>query len=226
MCCSRYKSFLALPLSVLIGGCASLSGWETQTAPDNFVEDTLILGEVIVITTREQALSNDGLFEGWREKLVSAGYSDSDIADGSEVSIWTYCYAHNSGVPMCTHSGHYIAHVPLGLRKQLRGHPPNPQDAHGDLVEVKLTETEGGYLVGEVVAIYREAGDWCHCREAYLKYPGAVYSVLSTLMLVGPPQGMWIECDMKEGEGWQRRPVRGAPLSDGPPVSEWVKFPR
>lgn len=84
----------------MVGGCTSLSGWEAQSASKGFVEGTVILGEAVVIATREHAVYNDGLFSGWREKLSAAGYSDNDIADGSEVTIWTCCYARNGGVPM------------------------------------------------------------------------------------------------------------------------------
>ena len=219
-CCLSY-ALLLLPL--LMEGCANLPGWQTEYASDDFVENTVILGEAVVVATREEALSNRGHFVGWREKLISAGYSDYDITDGSEVSIFTYCYAHNSGVYPCSHTGHYVAHIPPELRKGLKGEWDNPQ---GDLVEVRLTKTAEGYLVGEVFAIYRKSENWGNCRLEHLQQPSTAYVIFSKLMLVGPPRAMWIECDMDKSEGWQRRPVRGAPLSGANPVSEWIKLPR
>ena len=219
---SCYLSYALLLLSLLINGCASLSGWQTEYASDDFVEGTVILAEVVRITTREEALSKDGFFEGWRDKLISAGYSDNDIVDGSEVSVWTYCFVHNSGVYWCSHTGHYVAHVPPELRKGLKGDTDYP---HGDLVEVRLIKNETGYLVGEVTEIYKKSDDWDNCHIAHYEPLEPLYPIFATLMLVGPPQAFWIECEMDSSEGWQRRPVRGAPPSAGNPVSEWVKFP-
>ena len=71
--------------SLLAVGCASVSSWQTETAPDDFVDGTHILAEVVLIATREQALTAGGLMEGWRDKLVDVGYSEDDIVDGSEV---------------------------------------------------------------------------------------------------------------------------------------------
>jgi hypothetical protein len=218
-----HKSIFYFLILILSGGCSTLSGWDTQSASNSFIDGTVVLGEVITIATREETLNRGGYFQGWRDKLISAGYSDKDIVDGSEVSVWTYCFAHNSGVDWCSHTGHYVAHVPDELRKELKGDDQYP---HGDLVEVKLGKTEKGYLVGEVVAVYREAENWNNCHIEKLQPSSALYSAVSTLMLVGPPQGAWIECEMDANQGWKRRPVSGAPLSAGQPVSEWVKYPK
>lgn len=211
---------------LLTAGCASQSGWETQSSPGDFANGTRILAEVVLVTTREQVLANQGLMRGWREKLVSAGYFDSDIVDGSEVTVWSYCYGWNSGVPICAHHGHYVAHVPLEVRDGLQGDSDSEWDTSGDLVEVELTKTQSGHLVGKVVSVYRKFDDWTPCRKTSLQQRSELGSVMSSLAGIGPPRAMWIECDDTESEGWIRRPVRGAPVSAGPPISEWIKLPQ
>ena len=82
-----------------------------------------------------------------------------------------------------------------------------------------------GRLFGEVVGAYRPSTDWGDCREATLDRSGAETALLS-LTMVGPPRASWMRIAPapEENEGWSRRPVLGAPLSRGPPVSEWVKL--
>lgn len=220
---SRIGLACFLLVLLLAAGCASQSGWETQSATSDHVDGTRILAEVVLVTTREQVLANQGLMKGWRNKLLDAGYSDSDIVDGSEVTVWSYCYGWNSGVPICAHHGHYVAHVPAELREGLQGDPDSDWETSGDLVEVELTSTRSGYLVGKVVALYRKADDWSPCRKTSLQQRSDLGSALSLLAGVGPPRAMWIECDSDNSAGWIRRPVRGAPGSPGPPISEWVK---
>lgn len=184
------RSALLLSLSLLTGACASLSGWQTESAGEDFPDGLRILGEVIMVTSREEALSGRGLLKGWPDTLISAGYTESDIVDASGVTVWAYCYGHN-----------------------------------GDLVEIELTRTPSGALVGKVIAVYRKSADWAPCRDAYLQL-GDAYSVMTTLAGVGPPRANWIECDAEaENDGWIRRPIPGAPASVGPPVSVWVKSP-
>ncbi|MDA1076762.1 MAG: hypothetical protein O3A63_18720 [Proteobacteria bacterium] len=217
---------LAILLPALLNfGCAAQSGWETQTAPADFVNGSRILAELVLVTTREEAISAGGLMEGWRSKLLEAGYMDEDIVDGSEVTAWTYCYGWNSGVSICAHHGHYVAHVPAELRGHLQGDPDNNWETSGDLVEIELTRTPSGYLVGTVVGVVRKATDWSPCRKTSLKLISETSAALATLAGVGPAQGMWIERDNLESEGWIRRPVVGAPGSAGPPISEWIKSP-
>ncbi len=212
-------------LALFFTGCASLSGWETESAGEDFPDGLRILGEVIMVTSRAEALSGNGLMKGWRDKLISAGYTDDDIVDGSEVTVWAYCYGHNSGVPLCAHHGHYVAHVPEALRAELRGDPDSESESSGDLVEVELTRTPSGALVGKVISVYRKSGDWSPCRDAYLQRGGAS-AALMTMSGVGPPRANWIECDaLIEQDGWTRRPVPAAPMNNGPPVSVWVKVP-
>lgn len=212
-------------LSLLTTGCASIPDWDTKSASSDFVDGTRVLAEVVLIATRHQVISNDFGTDGSLAMLISAGYTDNDIVDGSEVTVWSYCFGHNSGVHICRHTGHYIAHVPLELREGLQASPA--WDTTGDLVEVELTKTPTGYLVGKVVTVYRKSEDWSPCRRAEYQPTSELSNVLlSTLTTVGPPRAKWIECENLEGEGWVRRPVRGAPPSKGPPISEWVKIPQ
>ena len=220
----RHSPKLVLLMSLFATGCASLSGWETESSSKDFVNGTRILTEVIMVATRNQVIAEEGLLKGWRKKLISAGYSDKDIVDGSEITVWSYCYGHNSGVPLCAHHGHYVAHVPPELRHGIQGDPDANSETSGDLVEIELKRSPTGELVGNLVAVYRKSGDWGSCRDVYLER-GEVSSALLALMVVGPPRANWIECDHAESDGWVRQPVIGAPLSHGPPVSQWVKFP-
>lgn len=214
---------VALTVFLVLTGCATHHGWKTRTAPNDFVDGTIVLAEVILSASREQVFEGQGILEGWRDTLLAAGLSDHDIVDGSEVTLWTYCYGHNSGVPLCAHHGHYLAHLPEHLRKEIRGDPDSRNDTNGELVEVKLTRMPSGRLFGEVVSVFRPSTDWGDCREATLDRSGTETALLS-LTMVGPPRASWIECTGAESEGWVRRPVVGAPLSKGPQVSEWVKL--
>jgi hypothetical protein len=221
---SSVRRWSALGLVLLTSGCASVSGWETESAPADFPDGLRVLGEVILVTSREEALAGQGLMKGWRDKLIAAGYTAGDIVDGSELTVWAYCYGYNSGVPVCAHHGHYVAHVPRSQHDEPQGNPPhNP--ASGDLVEIELVRTSSGALVGTLVAVYRKSGEWSPCREAFLERDSASTAILS-VSGVGPPRANWIECDSAvEADGWVRRPIAGAPTSTGRPVSVWVKFP-
>lgn len=209
--------------SLALSGCASDYGWQTQTASAGFVDGTQVLGELVMNPTREQALSGAGIFRGWAGKLGELGYAESDIVDGSTATAWAYCYGHNSGVPLCTHHGHYVVRVPPEFRGGLN-FDDDGADTSGDLVEIELTATPSGQVVGTLVGIYRKSGDWRDCRIAGLD-TGSTSAALSILGGVGPPQANWLECDNAGMDGWLRRPVVGAPPSRTTPVSEWVRLP-
>ncbi|MBA6294374.1 hypothetical protein H4J58_03185 [Colwellia sp. MB3u-70] len=177
-----------------------------------------------MITTRDESLSNKGLLLGWRDKLISAGYTDNDIVDGSEITIFTYCYGWNSGVSICAHHGHYVAHVPVELQGKLKGDLDATWSTSGDLVEVELNKTPKGYIVGKVVRLFRKSDDWSPCRKVSLEQVSEASVVLSTLAGIGPARAMWIECDESNAGGWTRRPILHGPQSAGPPISEWVKL--
>lgn len=207
----------------LLAGCATSGDWQTETAGPDFENGTRVLGELILQATREQVVANEGLMRGWREKLLEAGYTNEDIVDGSEVTVFAFCYGHNSGVPLCAHHGHFVAHVPVELRDGLHFDDDSDPATSGDLVEVELQRTASGKIVGTLVGVYRSAEDWSPCRSANLER-GAVASTILALSSVGPPRAMWIECEASiENDGWVRRPVPGAPPSSGPPVSQWFK---
>lgn len=205
-------------------GCSVNSGWQTANADEGFADGTHVLGELILSTSREQALGNEGVMQGWREKLLSLGYDDADIEDGSSVTVWAYCYGHNSGVPQCAHHGHYVAFVPAGYREGLHFEDDGDPDTSGDIVEVELVRTPKGAIVGKLVGVYRPSADWGDCRMESLQR-GALSSTLAILSGVGPPRAIWLECDSAAADGWSRRPVRGAPLSTSMPVSEWIRLP-
>lgn len=205
---------------LLLGGCATSGGWQTESAGPEFKDGTRVLGELVLSATREQVLANEGLMRGWRDKMLVAGYTDADIVDNSEVTVFSFCYGHNSGVPLCAHHGHFVAHVPEELRAGL--HFDTGQDVDGDLVEVELMRNANGDIVGKLIGVYRSAEDWSPCRSASLE-SGEVSSALMSLSGVGPPRAMWIECENVDQDGWERHPVPGAPPSAGAPVSTWFK---
>lgn len=215
---------LALAISLFAGGCAANSGWQTEAAPEDFVAGTRVLGELILSATREQALGGEGIFREWKQKLAELGYTDADIVDGSEATVWAYCYGHNSGVPLCAHHGHYIVHLPPELREGLTFNDNGDTSTPGDLVEIELVKTPSGKIVGKWGGVYRSAADWGDCRSESLQR-GALSTTMSVLSGVGPPRALWIECANAAADGWLRRPVRGAPPSAPTPVSEWVKVP-
>lgn len=214
---------LFTPVALLLSGCAANYGWHTETAGADFEPGTHVLGELIMRPTREQVLSGDGIMRGWAGKLRELGYSETDIVDGSEATVWAFCFGHNSGVPLCTHHGHYLVHIPVEFRDGLHFDDDSP-DTSGDLVEIELMATPSGYLVGRWVGVYRVAGAWAGCRVETLER-GPVSTTLTLLGGVGPPRANWLECDDVSADGWTRRPVAGAPLSQPTPVSEWVRKP-
>ncbi len=214
-----------LSACVSLTACNSLSGWDTQSASDDFVDGTRIIGEVILIASRDQVLEGNGLLRGWRDKLFSAGFTDEDIVNGSEVTVWTYCFGWNSGVDVCAHNGHYVAHVSSELIEELQLNSDEATGTSGDLLEFELMRSPQGYLIGKAVSVFRRTEDWGPCREARYQPTSQTSSALLTLSGVGPPQGLWIDCEGLESDGWIRRPVSGAPIPAGPPISAWIKLP-
>lgn len=208
-------------LSLAVGGCAGR--WHTETAGSNFVNGTKVLGELILNATREQVLANEGLMHDAQQKFIAAGYRDEQIVDNALVTVFSYCYGHNSGVPLCSHHGHFIAFVPVELRGTLTFDEDNPE-ATGDLVEVELTRIADGNIVGKVISVYRTSGNWGPCRLARLG-DRPVNDAMMDLSGIGPARALWIECEGIEDEGWIRMPVPGAPANNGPPVSQWFKLP-
>lgn len=223
---SPQKSTFLVAACLVAGGCASNYGWQTETAEADFVDGTRVLGELIMSAARSQVLSEQGIFRGWRAKLLESGYTDADIVDGSEVTVWSYCYAHNSGVPLCTHHGHYLVHVPEEFRAGLSFDDDVGSDARGDLVEIELRTTPSGKIVGNWIGVYRKAADWGDCRVEELRR-SSLSSTVSILGGVGPPRANWLECESAADDGWLRRVVPGAPPPyEQFPVSQWIKRPQ
>ena len=146
---SHFRRGATLSAFLVLTGCATHEGWEIPTASNDFVDGTVVLAEVILSASREQVTEGEGVLEGWRDTPLAAGYQDRDIVDYSEVTWWTCCYGHNSGVPLCAHHGHFLAHLPTHLWNRVRGGPDNRTDTNGELVEVRLTRMPGGRLFGE-----------------------------------------------------------------------------
>jgi len=221
MCRNLSRALCALGMTVSIAGCATSGDWQTERVGPDFNNGTVVMGELVQNTTRQQVLANQGLMNGARQKLIAAGYSDEDIQDNAVATVWTYCYGFNSGVPLCAHHGHFIAFVPQKLRGELT-FDEDSAEMSGDLVEVELSRNPDGNIVGKLVAVYRQSADWNPCRQARLG-ERPVNDVLTSLMGVGPARALWIECEGIEDDGWIRMPVPAAPFNNGRPVSQWFK---
>jgi hypothetical protein len=215
--------------ALALGGCAASMDWQTEKADPGFVDGTRILAQAAVLYTRDQILAGkrevnsqtDRIPERWREKLLSVGFSDADIVDGSELGSQTYCYAFDT-VITCRHRGIYLAHVDPSLQGKIN---LQTRWTRGDIVEIELRKTPSNDLVGVVVATYRKFDSWQDCRMEDLGDMGILkYSPY------GPWNAGWLECDGLEERGWSPRIVRSAPYSDPnkPPVRhvrEWIKLP-
>lgn len=219
---SKFAVTTTIMFVMIIQGCASISGWQTEKAGTDFKNGTRVLGELVYKASHENIQKNEGRFNGAKEKLLTAGYSESEIEEGSVVTIFTYCYGHNSMVPICRHSGYYIAYIPGNPDRRLTySNDVQNENKTGDLVEIELTRTEKGDVVGKFISVYRKSGEWNECHGSTLKARPINDAIMS--FSVGPPRAAWIECDGIEKEGWTRQPVPGAPFNTGTPVSEWIK---
>lgn len=208
-------------LAVLsLTGCATSGDWQTETAGSDFRDGTIVLGELVLSASRQEVLANQGLMSGAHKKLIAAGYGDDQIVDDAVATVWTYCYGHNSGVPLCSHHGHFIAYVPEEFRGRL-SFDEQGEGMAGDLVEISLTRNADGGLVGKVVAVFRKSGSWEPCRQARLG-DRPVNDALMSLGGVGPARALWVECEGIQDEGWVRMPVPAAPPND-PRVSQWFR---
>jgi hypothetical protein len=211
----------------LTTSCSQMSGWQTESASTDYRDNTRVLAELIVFATRDEVMAADSnrpwsvLWEHWPERLSAAGYSDADIVDGSEAVAWSYCFAYNNTVPLCSHYGYYPIHIPLEFRDNLAVHNDGDPNTQGDLVEIQLVRVADGSLVGKVVDVYRRSNDWSPCRTQRREGKGSVTGNAA----YGRPQGWWIECEGIESDGWIRQPVDGTPPGIEPPVSQWIKLP-
>jgi len=209
-------------ISIALSGCAEPRVRQTEFAPPGFVNGTVVLAEVGGVTPRETMLhpapENEWVHpSSVRQGLLSIGYTDADIVDGSVVVARSFCYTHSTG--HCRTWGYYFAYLPPALRGKItfsmdeHDRKVRPQ---GDLLEIELREAPAKQLVAVVVAIYRKSGDWGSCRLEDFD--------------AGNRYAMWIDCDGLEAEGWVRQHVPGSPSPPrGSPdrdAHEWIKLPR
>ncbi len=192
---------------------------------DSSVNRTKVLVQLIRVFKRSEIIDPSGqekmYTSGWREKLLSAGYKDSDLVDGSEVVTISDSYASASAPGTTWHENAYMAHVPPNFKGHLV--PRERQDnsipvneriyARGDVVEIELQATPSGSVIALVTAIRRPFNDWKDCRRDQL-VPSGIY-LLSPL---GPPQGISLTCDGLEAESWNK-------MSTIYGVYEWRKSP-
>ena len=179
-----------------------------EDVPSGFQSGTHILGEVVKHYTRDEVIQDKlpRFTSALKNDLLAAGIAESDIVDGSEVGVSTYCYAHNSSVSPCTHMGYYMAHASPELRDQVK---------QGSIVEVNVRINKENRLMGSIVRVYGHGNDPAlGCSAQKLNYKG-----LATFSPLGPPNAVWLDCigiPLLQ-EGWVKKSVPGAPC--GPFVS-------
>ena len=90
---------------------------------DSSVNRTKVLVQLIRVFKRSEIIDPSGqekmYTSGWREKLLSAGYKDSDLVDGSEVVTISDSYASASAPGTTWHENAYMAHVPPNFKGHL-----------------------------------------------------------------------------------------------------------
>jgi hypothetical protein len=197
--CASFKLSLALGICLFL--CACGGGVPVrEDVPPGFQSGTHIIGEVVKLYTRNQVLKNElpKFTSDLKSDLLATGISESDIVDGSEVGVFTYCYAHNSSVSCLEHMGYYMAHASPELRDQIK---------LGSVVEVDVSLNKKNRLMGSIVRVYGAIDDPAvGCSLKKLNYKG-----LATFSPLGAPVGAWYDCKGMEKDEWVRRCVRGAP---------------
>lgn len=189
-----------------------------EDVPPGLQSGTHILGEAVKLYTRDQVLQNKlpKFTSKLIDDLLASGVPESDIVDGSEIGVFTYCYAHNSSVSCLEHMGYYMAHSSADLRNQIK---------LGSIVEFRVNINKENRLMGSVVRVHGDINDTSvGCEIQKLNYKG-----LATFSPLGPPIGAWYECKGKEKDGWVKKCVIGAPptgpLGERTCVSELQKPP-
>jgi hypothetical protein len=135
--------------------------------------------------------------------LLASGIPESDIVDGSEIDVVTYCYAHNSSVG-CKNIRGYITHASPDFRNQIEVN---------SVVAIKVDINKENRLMGSVVRVYGQFKDPAlNCGFIYLNYKG-----LSSFSPYGPPVAQWFECKGITDDGWVRKCAPDAPW--GGPIS-------
>jgi hypothetical protein len=186
--------------------------------PSGFQSGTQILGQVAKVYSQDDVLDNKRpiVTSELKKDLLEIGVPESEILDGSEVQVSTYCYAWNSSVG-CNHISRYMAHASPELRGKIK---------RGSIVAVKMYVTKNKRLVGLVMHDYGDGEDpKLDCESLSLNYKG-----VSSFSPLGPPIGAWFHC---KGipllqEGWVKKNVPEAPCGpfiSGPCVFELQKPP-
>ncbi len=193
-----FAIFFALALSA----CGS-DPLREQVTP-GLLTGSEILGEVVTAVALKDILRHRD-FSGYREDLLATGVPAEEIVEGSEVIVFSYCYAHNSRVG-CKHGGRYVAHVAADLREKL---------GVGSIVSAKLTLSDGRWPLARISEVFGKVDDPAlDCTHRRLDYRG-----LASFSPYGPPIGGWLECKGIQAQGWVRKCVAGAP-PPGPASSQ------
>lgn len=216
---AKSTGFEILPVlcfCLLISACATSS--VRGNIQSGFQSGTQILGQVARVYSRDDVLENKRplVTSELKKDLLEIGTPESEILDGSEVQVNTYCYAWNSSVG-CKNISMYMAHASPELKGKIK---------RGSIVAVKMYVTKENRLVGLVVHDFGEGEDpKLGCESLSLVYKG-----LSSFSPLGPPIGIWLYC---KGipllqEGWVKKNVPEAPCGpfvSGPCVFELQKPP-
>jgi hypothetical protein len=192
-----------LGLCVIISACGTTP--VREEIPSGFQSGTEILGVVTRLYSRDEVLQNKRplLTADLREDLLASGIPETDIQDGSEMEVVTYCYAWNSQVG-CKNIRGYMAHASPDLRDQIKVN---------SVVAVKLDMNKENRLMGSVVRVYGQFKDPAlSCEFIYLNYKG-----LSSFSPYGPPVAQWFECKGIGDDGWVKKCAPDAPW--GGPIS-------
>ena len=211
-----FTTLSALCFCLLTSACGTTS--IREDVPSGFQSGTQILGQVAIVYSRDDVLENKRpiVTSELKKDLLEIGVPESEILDGSEVQVSTYCYAWNSSVG-CKHVSRYMAHAAPEIRGKIK---------RGSIVAVKMYVTEEKRLVGLVVHDFGDGEDpKLGCEPLSLVYKG-----LSSLSPLGPPIGAWFYCKQIPllQDGWVKKNVPEAPCGpfiSGPCVFELQKPP-
>lgn len=221
------RRLLVVVAVMTLAGCAAMgTDWKTERAGSNFVPGTEMILEAMTRLTRQDVLANRNVAAGAMEKFVAIGHEESELKDGAAGVLFSYCYAFNSSVHPCSHNGLYLAWVPEGLRDSITYANDPGEHNRGDLLIVALKTTNEGYLVGEVLDVFRRFDNWDDCEGMLLQH-GSGADAAYMLSPYGPPRAAWLECASAAEAGFEHRRVAEAPDgADGMTVMQLVREPR
>jgi hypothetical protein len=157
----KLASVSVLGLCVIVSACGTTP--VREDIPSGFQSGTEILGVVTRLYSRDEVVQNKRplLTADLKKDLLAGGIPETDIQDGSEMEVVTYCYAWNSKVG-CKNIRGYMAHASPDLRDQIQVN---------SVVAVKLDINKENRLVGSVVRVYGEFEDPAlSCEFIYMNY--------------------------------------------------------